>query len=136
MQFPDTLTFLCFLTSQYFFSYNSYIIEHSEQLSVIKNFSLIVKDPLVHVGTGHKQHTIIKSKWHEQEMSLEFKLGQTKFHRVMVANKLHSIGHVVIVCIPCLALYVPEKGHKNRQKQLQTLEFRVWSSESARTSIQ
>lgn len=58
-------------------------------------------------------------------MSLEFKLGQMKFHHTMVANKLHSIEHVGIVCITCLALYVPEKGHKNKQKQLQTLEFRV-----------
>lgn len=73
----------------HFFPYNSCIIENSKQFTGIKNFYLIVKESLTHVSIGHKQHMEVKSKWHEQETSLDFKSGQIKFHHVMVADQFN-----------------------------------------------
>lgn len=71
---------------------------------------MIVKDPLAHVS--HKQHTEVKSKWHEQEISLDFKLGQIKFHHVMAANKFNSIKHIFITCPLCAWHWVRERTQR------------------------
>lgn len=94
---------------------------------------MIVKDPLAHVSIGHKQNTEVKSKWHEQEISLDFKLGQIKFHRVIVANKFTSIKHIFIACLLRAWCCARGKDIKISQKQSQTLEFTVWQK---RTLIQ
>lgn len=60
---------------------------------------MIVKDSLAHVSIGHKQHTEVKSKWHEQEISLGFKLRQIKFYHVVVATKFNSIQYVFVSCL-------------------------------------
>lgn len=65
---------------------------------------MIIKDPLAQVSIGHKQHTEVKSKWHEQETSLAFKLGQIEFHRVMFTNKFNSIKPLFIACLLCARL--------------------------------
>lgn len=52
---------------------------------------MLVKGPLAHVSVSHKQNSEVKSKWNEQEISLDFKLRQIKFHRGMLTNKFNSI---------------------------------------------
>lgn len=61
---------------------------------------MIVKDPLAHVS--HKQHTEVKSKWHEQEISLDFKLGQIKFHMLWLL-----LNSVQLNTYLSLVYYVP-----------------------------
>lgn len=130
VSWKDKLKFLCFLTSQYIFPYNSYIIENSKQLTIIKNFYVIVKDPLSHVSIGHKQHTEVKSKWHEQEISLDFKFGQIKFHYIVVANKFKSIKHIFIICLLC-AWHCTKKNYTKISKN----SHRLWNSCSVRKII-
>ena len=60
---------------------------------------MLVKEPLAHVSVSHKQHSEVKSKWHEQEISLDFKLRQIKFHRGVLTNKFNSIKQILIVCL-------------------------------------
>lgn len=62
-------------------------------------FYVLVKGPLVHVSVSHKQNSEVKSKWNEQEISLDFKLRQIKFHRGMLTNKFNSIKQILIVCL-------------------------------------
>lgn len=82
---------------------------------------MIVKDPFAHVSIGHKQHTEVKSKWHEQEISLDFKLGQIKFHHIMVANKFNSIN-IFIICLL-------HTGHcaKGKGTKISKNSHRLWS---------
>lgn len=60
---------------------------------------MLVKDPLEHAVVGHKQHTEVKSKWHEQEISLDFELRQIRFHHGILPNKFNSIKQIFIVCL-------------------------------------
>lgn len=60
---------------------------------------MLVKEPLEHVSVSHKQNSEVKNKWHEQEISLDFKLRQIKFNRGMLTNKFNSIKQILIVCL-------------------------------------
>ena len=88
---------------------------------------MIVKDSLAHVSIGHKQHIEVKSKWHEQEIPLDFKLGQIKFHHIMGANKFSSIKHIFIACL----LHVWYCA-KVKYTKISKNGHRLWSSQSGR----
>lgn len=69
---------------------------------------MLVKEPLAHVSVHHKQHT-------EQEISLDFKLRQIKYHHGMLTNKFNSIKQIFIVCLAHAITVIEIKRWKNQR---------------------